>query len=315
MSYEAGDPDTQASTADRTPSNGVNVGGIVDQPTSPREGVLTLLGAPLGNPQDTPPRVGHAIAVADVVAAEDTRKLHRLATDLGITVSGTVTSYFEGNERERTPWLLERLTDGASVVLITDGGMPSVSDPGFRLVKAAIDAGVEVTAAPGPSAVTTALALSGLPCDRFCFEGFLPRKPSDRRRHLTTLGTEPRTMVFFDSPRRVASSLTAMKEAFGDDRPVALCRELTKTYEDVRRGTLADVAATVHDDPPRGEITLVVAGYQPSGDTPPADLAAAATELMSTGVQRKEAMSRTARRFNVSRRAVFDALVHVRDNG
>ena len=210
---------------------------------------------------------------------------------------------------------MERLTDGASVVLITDGGMPSVSDPGFRLVKAAIDAGVEVTAAPGPSAVTTALALSGLPCDRFCFEGFLPRKPSDRRRHLTTLGTEPRTMVFFDSPRRVASSLTAMKEAFGDDRPVALCRELTKTYEDVRRGTLADVAATVHDDPPRGEITLVVAGYQPSGDTPPADLAAAATELMSTGVQRKEAMSRTARRFNVSRRAVFDALVHVRDNG
>lgn len=279
----------------------------------PEGGVLTLLGAPLGNPQDASPRVRTALLEADVIAAEDTRRLKRLASDLGVTVTGTVTSYFDGNERERTPWLLERLIDGASVALITDGGMPSVSDPGFRLVKAAIDAGVEVTAAPGPSAVTTALAVSGLPPDRFCFEGFLPRKPSDRRRLLAELSTEQRTMVFFDSPRRIASSLSDMEQAFGGDRELALCRELTKTYEQVRRGTLSQVLDSVQRDAPRGEITLVVAGHRPDSDAPPTELAAAVAELIAQGVERKAAMSQTARRYNVPRRAVFDALVQSRE--
>ena len=307
------DPDTAGSSLNQASSGSVAADDSSRGTQSPPRGILTLLGAPLGNPEDTTPRVRNALGSADVIAAEDTRKLHRLAADLGVTVTGTVTSYFDGNERERTGWLLERLVDGASVALITDGGMPSVSDPGFRLVKAAIDAGVAVTAAPGPSAVTTALALSGLPCDRFCFDGFLPRKPSDRRRRLAELAEEPRTTVFFDSPRRVAASLSDMEEAFGGDRELALCRELTKTYEEVRRGTVADVAESVRRDPPRGEVTLVVAGHRPTGDAQPADLAAAATELMAEGVERKEAMSRTARRYGVSRRAVFDALVAERD--
>lgn len=279
-------------------------------PTGDSEGVLILLGAPLGDPADTSPRVARILAEADVIAAEDTRRLHRLVADLGVTITGSVTSYFEGNERERTPRLLDRLRDGARVAVITDGGMPSVSDPGFRLVKAAIEAGVAVTAAPGPSAVTTALALSGLPCDRFCFEGFLPRKPAERRRVLEQLANEPRTMVFFESTHRIRAAMADLVSHFGDDREVALCRELTKTHEQVRRGSLAEMLESVTDQPPRGEITLVVAGSPPKTETAePADLAAAVGELIERGVDRKTAMSQTARRFDVPRRAVFDALV------
>src|SRR6476646_6938784 len=192
-------------------------------------GVLVLAATPIGRVADAPPRLAQELATADVVAAEDTRRLRRLTTDLGVTITGRVVSYFEGNESARTPVLLEALLAGERVLLVTDAGMPSVSDPGYRLVAAAVDAGVTVTAVPGPSAVLTALAVSGLPVDRFCFEGFLPRKAGERARRLTALAAEERTLVFFEAPHRTAAALEAMATAFGADRAAAVCRELTKT--------------------------------------------------------------------------------------
>ncbi|HEV7875285.1 MAG TPA: 16S rRNA (cytidine(1402)-2'-O)-methyltransferase, partial [Nocardioides sp.] len=201
-------------------------------------GVLVLAATPIGRVADAPPRLAEELATADVVAAEDTRRLKRLTHDLGVTVTGRVVSYFEGNESARTPILLEALLAGERVLLVTDAGMPSVSDPGYRLVAAAVEADVLVTAVPGPSAVLTALAVSGLPVDRFCFEGFLPRKAGERARRLGDLAREERTMVFFEAPHRTGAALAALAEAFGDDRVAAVCRELTKTHEEVRRGPL-----------------------------------------------------------------------------
>src|SRR3954447_3560704 len=205
------------------------------------EGRVVLVGAPLGNVGDASARLREVLASADVVAAEDTRRLLRLARDLDITVAGRIVSYFEGNEERRTPDLVQALRDGAVVAVVTDGGMPSVSDPGYRLVRAALDAGFPVTAAPGPSAVTTALALSGLPSDRFVFEGFLPRSGAGRRGRLPDLATEPRTLVFFEAPHRIADTLADLAAVFGAARPAAVCRELTKTYEEIRRGPLAEL--------------------------------------------------------------------------
>ncbi|ADD44768.1 16S rRNA (cytidine(1402)-2'-O)-methyltransferase [Stackebrandtia nassauensis] len=272
-------------------------------------GKLLLIGAPLGNTEDASVRLGRELSAADVIAAEDTRRLRRLADELGLDISGAVTSYFEGNEKQRTPQLLERLKTGATVALITDGGMPSVSDPGFRLVRAAVDAGIPVTSVPGPSAVTTALAISGLPSDRFCFEGFLPRKDGERRTRLTELADERRTLVFFESPRRIDASLDALAEAFGGDRAAVLCRELTKTYEEIRRGGLAELAAGAREDPPRGEITLVVAGANPTRATDAASLAAAVRVLVDDGVDRKEALKRVAVDHGVPKRDVYDAVL------
>ncbi|HEU5126718.1 MAG TPA: 16S rRNA (cytidine(1402)-2'-O)-methyltransferase [Glycomyces sp.] len=274
-------------------------------------GVLVLLGAPLGNPEDASSRVASELARADVIAAEDTRRLQRLLSELGVSTPASITSYFEGNETGKTEPLLEQLYDGKRVAVITDGGMPSVSDPGYRLVRAAVDAGIAVTAAPGASAVTTALALSGLPCDRFCFEGFAPRKDGERRRLFVALAEEPRTMVFFESPRRVADTLRAMTAAFGEQRAAALCRELTKTHEEVRRGGLGELAAGAEADPPRGEITLVVEGWggpDPEDATPEA-LAGAVAALEADGMDRKAAMKAAAARFGVPRREVYDAVV------
>src|SRR4051812_37472553 len=199
------------------------------------------------------------MASADVLAVEGTRRLHRLASDLEVTLTGRVVTFHESVERARLPGLLSALADGATVLLITDAGMPSVSDPGYTLVRAAIEAGVEITSVPGPSAVTTALAVSGLPSDRFCFEGFLPRKGGERRTKLASLADERRTMVFFESPHRLADALADAAGAFGDDRAAAVCRELTKTHEEIRRGPLADLAAWAADGV-KGEITLVVGG-------------------------------------------------------
>src|SRR4051794_32661576 len=231
------------------------------------EGRVVLAGAPLGNIGDASARLREVLASADVIAAEDTRRLARLTRDLGVTVTGRVVSYFEGNDERRTPELVEALERGATVVVVTDGGMPSVSDPGYRLVRAALEAGFPVTAVPGPSAVTTALALSGLPSDRFVFEGFLPRTGSHRRSRLRELATEPRTLVLFEAPHRIAGALAALASTFGADRPAAVCRELTKTYEQIRRGSLAELAAWARESEPRGEITLVVAGA-PAGAPP-----------------------------------------------
>ncbi len=272
---------------------------------------LIMLGAPLGNPGDASARLRTALAEADVVAAEDTRRLARLAADLGISVTGRVVSYFEGNEERRTPDLVEALRRGETVAVITDGGMPSVSDPGFRLVRAALAEGVALTSVPGPSAVTTALALSGLPCDRFCFEGFPPRKPGERRAYLDDLADERRTLVFFESPHRVADTLADLIAAFGEDRPAALCRELTKTHEEVRRASLGELAASVMADAPRGEITLVVGGAVPGAVVVQGagDLVAAVAALEATGTTRKAAISAVAKAHGVPKRDVYAAVV------
>ncbi|TQJ17561.1 16S rRNA (cytidine(1402)-2'-O)-methyltransferase [Kribbella jejuensis] len=274
-------------------------------------GRLVLAGTPIGDVSDGSPRLGRVLAGADVVAAEDTRRLRRLTGELGIQLSGRVVSYFEGNERERTPELMQALLDGATVVVVTDAGMPSVSDPGYRLVAAAIEADVVVTAVPGPSAVLTALALSGLPVDRFTFEGFLPRKPGERGRRLAELRDEPRTMVFFEAPHRLTASLEAMAEAFGADRRTAVCRELTKTYEEVKRGRLDDLV-TWSKDGVRGEITVVVAGADPDRVMTPEDLAREVAVDEEAGTPRKQAIADVAKRFNVPKRTVYDAVLAAR---
>jgi len=271
-------------------------------------GLLVLAATPIGRVADAPPRLAAELAGADVVAAEDTRRLRRLCRDLGVEPSGRVVSYFEGNEHARTPVLLDALAAGERVLLVTDAGMPSVSDPGYRLVAAAVEAGVEVTAVPGPSAVLTALAVSGLPVDRFCFEGFLPRKPGERRRRLAGLAAEERTLVFFESPHRTEATLAAMAEAFGGDRSAAVCRELTKTHEEVRRGPLAELVAWAAAGV-RGEVTLVVAGATPRAA--PADPAAwreAVEDLVAAGTRRKDAIAEVARSAGVPKREVYDAV-------
>ena len=219
-------------------------------------------------------------------------------------------SYFEGNESARTPVLLEALLAGERVLLVTDAGMPSVSDPGYRLVAAAVEHDVLVTAVPGPSAVLTALAVSGLPVDRFCFEGFLPRKAGERSRRLAALAKEERTMVFFEAPHRTEAALAAMAGALGDDRAAAVCRELTKTHEEVRRGPLADLVTWAAEGV-RGEVTIVVAGAAPAAEVAndPASLLAAVAELEADGVRRKEAIVEVAQRAGVPKREVYN-LVH-----
>ncbi|WFE45076.1 16S rRNA (cytidine(1402)-2'-O)-methyltransferase [Verrucosispora sp. WMMD1129] len=274
-------------------------------------GRLILLGAPLGNPADASARLRDTLAAVDVVAAEDTRRLNRLARDLDVTIPGRIVSYFEGNEERRTPELVEVLTEGYVVALVTDGGMPSVSDPGYRLVRAALDAGVPVTAAPGPSAVTTALALSGLPSDRFCFEGFLPRAPGARRARLRALAAEERTLVLFEAPHRIAAALSDLADTFGADRPAAVCRELTKTYEEVLRRPLGELARWAADGDPRGEITLVVAGAPAVPGVRPDDdaLRAAVAEREAAGRSRRDAITDVAAEYGLRRRDVY-ALVH-----
>ena len=268
-----------------------------------------LAATPIGRVEDASARLAGALAGADVVAAEDTRRLKRLCTELGVTLSGRVVSYFEGNEQARTPALLEALLAGERVVLVTDAGMPSVSDPGYRLVAAAVEHDVAVTSVPGPSAVLTALAVSGLPVDRFCFEGFLPRKAGERSRRLTALAREERTMVFFEAPHRTQAALEAMRDALGADRAGAVCRELTKTHEEVRRGPLADLAAWAADGV-RGEVTIVVGGAVATAEVPadPEAWRAAVAELEADGVTRKDAILDVARRSGVPKREVYDAV-------
>ncbi len=274
-------------------------------------GVLVLAATPIGQAGDAPPRLAAELAGADVVAAEDTRRLKRLCADLDITLGGRVVSYFEGNEQARTPTLLEALLAGERVVLVTDAGMPSVSDPGYRLVVAAVAHDVRVTAVPGPSAVLTALAVSGLPVDRFCFEGFLPRKAGERSRRLAALAGEERTMVFFEAPHRTQAALAAMAEEFGDDRSAAVCRELTKTYEEIRRGPLSELVTWAADGI-RGEVTVVVAGSDggPAVASDAGSLRAAVADLEAVGSTRKEAISEVAKRAGLPKREVYQA-VHV----
>ena len=284
--------------------------------TEPEPGLLVLAGTPIGRDEDASPRLAAALAAADVIATEDTRRLKRLLRVLDLTPRGRLVSYFEANESARTPDLVKELLAGARVVVVTDAGMPSVSDPGYRLVAAAVEAGVRVTAVPGPSAVLTALAVSGLPVDRFCFEGFLPRKGGGRSSRLAELSAEPRTMVFFEAPHRLAASLADMAAAFGDERPAAVCRELTKTYEEIKRGGLADLAKWADEGEVRGEITVVVGGAAPGAgrELSGAELA----ELVfareeAGGLRRKEAIAEVAAEVGVPKREVFDAVVAAKE--
>jgi 16S rRNA (cytidine1402-2'-O)-methyltransferase len=274
---------------------------------SPDPGVLVLAATPIGDPRDAAPRLAQELTGADVVAAEDTRRLRRLCAELGVSPAGTVLSYHEHNEASRTPELVERLVAGERVVVVTDAGMPSVSDPGYRLVGAAVAAGVRVTCVPGPSAVLMALAVSGLPVDRFCFEGFLPRKAGERFRALAGLVDERRTMVFFEAPHRIDATLAAMAEAFGADRPAAVCRELTKTYEEVRRGGLAELAEWAADGV-RGEITVVVGGATAKATSVEEALPGIRSRV-EAGERLKDVCAEVAAATGLSKKALYDAAV------
>jgi 16S rRNA (cytidine1402-2'-O)-methyltransferase len=243
-----------------------------------------------------------------VVAAEDTRRLRSLAAALGVPVTGRVVAHYDAVETARIPALLAAIRAGQTVLLVTDAGMPAVSDPGFRLVAACVADGLPVTCLPGPSAVTTALALSGLPSDRFCFEGFPPRRAGPRRRWLATLADEPRTCVFFESPHRLAATLAEAAEVLGADRAAAVCRELTKPYEEVRRGGLGELAAWAADGV-RGEVTVVLAGAAAPAVPDVADLVDEVTERVAAGERLKDAVTAVATAHGVPKRDLYQAAV------
>ncbi|MEV6830352.1 16S rRNA (cytidine(1402)-2'-O)-methyltransferase [Amycolatopsis sp. NPDC051102] len=273
-------------------------------------GRLILAATPLGDVRDASPRLATALAEADVIAAEDTRRLRSLTSALEVTPRGRVVSFYEDVETARLPKLLEAMHAGETVVLVTDAGMPSVSDPGFRLVAACVAADLPVTCLPGPSAVTTALALSGLPCDRFCFEGFAPRKPGERTKWLRALRDEPRTAVFFESPHRLGSLLADAASVLGGSRQAAVCRELTKTYEQVKRGSLAELAEWAADGV-RGEITVVLSGAEPRAVSV-ADLVDEVSARVASGERLKSAAAEVAEAAGVSKKELYDAVLAAR---
>ena len=275
-------------------------------------GRIVLAATPIGNTGDASARLVELLGTADIVAAEDTRRLHRLVQSLGVAVTGRVISYHEHNEATRTAELLDQVRAGSTLVMVTDAGMPAVSDPGFRLVEGAIAAGLPVTAVPGPSAVLTALALSGLPTDRFCFEGFLPRKAGERASRLADLSAERRTMVFFEAPHRLEAMLRALRERFGPDRPIAVCRELTKTYEEVIRGTIGELLEWAEGNEVRGEIAVVLGGAPEQAAGKPEEHVAAVNELVAQGIRLKEAVAAVAEDVRVSKRELYSAVLAAR---
>ncbi|SDS21972.1 16S rRNA (cytidine1402-2'-O)-methyltransferase [Paraoerskovia marina] len=284
------------------------------RPLSERDGAgaLVLAGTPIGNTDDASARLLRLLETADVVAAEDTRRLHGLAQRAGIHVSGRVVSLHEHNEAERSDDVLDVVAEGGTVVVVTDAGMPAVSDPGYRIVARAVDRGLRVTAAPGPSAVLTALALSGLPTDRFAFEGFLPRKPGERSRVLAGLARERRTTIYFEAPHRVVDVLAAMADAFGSDRRAAVCRELTKTYEEVVRGPLGELVGRAHDDPFRGEICIVVDGAPAERSADPVDLVPEVLARVDAGERLKTVVADVAETAGLPKRDLYAAALAAR---
>ena len=274
-------------------------------------GILLLAATPVGDPGDASSRLRDALGSADVVAAEDTRRLGRLTAALGVQVTGSVVSFYEDVERARIPGLVEAVTAGRTVLVVTDAGMPSVSDPGYRLVAACVAAGLRVGCLPGPSAVLAALAVSGLPTDRFCFEGFAPRAHGRRRSWFATLRTEERTVVFFESPRRLAALLAVAVEMLGADRPAAVCRELTKTHEETVRGPLGDLAAWAAARDVLGEITVVLAGAVRTAPAPD-ELAADVLALAAEGRRLRDAAGDVAAAHGVSKNELFDAALRAR---
>ena len=271
---------------------------------------LLLAGVPLGNPGDASARLIAAIKSASIIAAEDSRRFQRLCQDLGVTTSGKILSFFEGNEEERTEQLLNELKNGTDVLVVTDAGMPTVSDPGFKLIRAAIDANIPIEIIPGPSAVTTALALSGLPTDRFCFEGFVPRTQGAREKFFDNLKFEPRTVVFFEAPHRLIETLEAAVDSLGSERRAALCREMTKTYEETVRGTLGQIKEWANSKEILGEITIVIDGaIEGAKEISQQAIIGAVKKLEEVGMERKEAIAAVAEELDLPKREVFDAMV------
>ena len=272
--------------------------------------MLILACAPLGNPGDATTRLREVIVGAKFIAAEDSRKLTRLAHDLGIVYTAKVISYFEGNESERLGQLTEILESGEDLLVITDAGAPGVSDPGYRLIRVAIEKNIDIKVLPGPSAPVTALLLSGAPTDLFCFEGFTPRTSGTRKAWFEDLVEEERTIIFFEAPHRLKESLLDACDVFGNERMGAICREMTKTYEETIRGTLGELLAWSTDREILGEITVVLHGFDVSTKSYSGDeLVTLVLERESAGMSRKDAIGIVAKQLDLPKRQVFDALV------
>jgi len=271
---------------------------------------LLIAATPLGNPADASARLIAAIASAQIIAAEDSRRFHRLASDLNVKFSATIISFFEGNEEERTSEVLSLLKEGKEVLLISDAGMPTISDPGFKLIRAAIGEGIALTVLPGPSAVTTAIALSGFPTDRFAFEGFAPRTSGAREKFYEALRFESRTTVFFEAPHRLVDSLATAEKVLGSDREICICRELTKQYEEIVRMSLGDAVKWSQSKEMLGEITIVLAGVEAIAQAKSeAEIVARVKSLESVGMERKAAISAVADELGIPKRLIFDAMV------
>ena len=271
---------------------------------------LILAATPLGNPGDASSRLKSAIENASIIAAEDSRRFHRLCADIEVSFTAKVLSFFEGNEEDRTRELISELKSGATVLVVSDAGMPTISDPGFRLMRDAIAEGIEVSVIPGPSAVTMSVALSGLPTDRFSFEGFPPRTAGARLATFEKLRFEERTMVFFEAPHRLADSLADAVSVFGADRLGAICREMTKRYEETIRGTMNELLMWAHSNEVLGEITLVIAGaVADSASLTASDMVARVREFEAAGMDRKTAIATVAEEFGIAKRLVYAAVV------
>jgi 16S rRNA (cytidine1402-2'-O)-methyltransferase len=273
--------------------------------------MLILAAIPLGNPADASTRLKSTIASVKFIAAEDSRRFGRLCADLGITYTAKLISFFEGNELERLDELIAILMSGEDLLVVTDAGMPGISDPGYRLARAAVEKNIPITVLPGPSAVTTALVLSGLPSDRFSFEGFPPRTSGARVTWFQSLAEEERTFIFFEAPHRLLESLEDAVSAIGGDRKAAICREMTKTYEETIRGTLSELHTWAQEREILGEITVVVEGFDPaSREFSEADLVAKVLAMEAAGIIRKDAIVEVAKELGLPKRSVFDAMVH-----
>jgi 16S rRNA (cytidine1402-2'-O)-methyltransferase len=273
--------------------------------------MLILAAIPLGNPADASTRLKSTIASVKFIAAEDSRRFGRLCADLGITYTAKLISFFEGNELERLDELIAILMSGEDLLVVTDAGMPGISDPGYRLARVAVEKNIPITVLPGPSAVTTALVLSGLPSDRFSFEGFPPRTSGARVTWFQSLAEEERTFIFFEAPHRLLESLEDAVSAIGGDRKAAICREMTKTYEETIRGTLSELHTWAQEREILGEITVVVEGFDPaSREFSEADLVAKVLAMEAAGIIRKDAIVEVAKELGLPKRSVFDAMVH-----
>lgn len=276
-------------------------------------GVLVLGGTPIGNLGDATDRLKEYLAIADLIAVEDTRTLRRLASGLGVHTRGRVITNHDHNESARSAQIVEAVEKGQLVLLMSDAGMPTVSDPGYAAAQAVAQANLPVTVAPGPSAVLSALAVSGLPSGRFTFEGFLARKGSERSKRLKSLHTEERTMIFYESPHRTAATLKDFVQVFGADRQAVVCRELTKLHEEVLRGTLQELAQWAENTQVRGEIALVVAGAEEPAPETADNLTEQVQALVEEGMRLKDAAAEIAQQYGVSKRDLYQATLAARE--